>query len=122
MKEIYITLVLFFLLLGGIVLNNIYMNAFYEEFGEMLDSLPAVGESDCRARLYELAERWNEKRLTVSIGVSYDDIERVSERIRLLTAAAENGDALEFELQRRQLATAIGHVTRLERLSVESIF
>lgn len=122
MKEIVIASVLLIVLLCGIALNNRFINDFYAVATESVKNMPPVGSEGCYDAVCEFDKYWSGKRAAVSFGVSYDDVERINEKVRLLKAAALAGDAAEFELQREQLIGAIEHAARLERISFESIF
>lgn len=122
MREIIIASVLLVILLTGITVNNRFINDFYESALLSVKKMPPAGFEGCYDAVCALDEYWSEKKSAVSFSVSYDDVERITEKIRLLKAAALADDSVEFELQREQLTTALEHAARLERISFESIF
>lgn len=122
MREIIIASVLLVILLTGITVNNQFINDFYESALLSIKKMPPAGSEGCYDAVCALDEYWSEKKSAVSFSVSYDDVERITEKIRLLKAAALADDPVEFELQREQLTTALEHAARLEHISFESIF
>lgn len=122
MREIIISALLLAALIAGIVTNSVFIRNFYEYAIDAAEKMPPVGTEGCYEAVCALDAYWFEKKTAVSFSVSYDDVERVTEKLRLLKAAALAGDRDEFEYQRGQLITAIEHAARLERVSFESIF
>ncbi len=122
MREIITAALLLAILLAGVAVNNRIMLDFCSDATEMIGALPAADDRRCVAAVKDLTRLWEARRTAVSFSVSYDDIERISEKLALLTAAAELGDRVEFEARRAELASAVGHAARLERLGFESIF
>ena len=122
MREIIISALLFAVLIGGIAVNSVFIRDFYEYAIETAQKMPSAESEGCYEAVCAFDEYWHEKKTAVSFSVSYDDVERITERLRLMKAAALAEDAAEFELQREQLVTAIEHAARLERVSFESIF
>ena len=115
MKEIIIASLLLAALLAGIAVNSRIINDFYDTAVRMTKELPPAGAEGSYEAVCAFDVYWHEKKTAVSFSVSYDDVERITEKVRLLKVAALASDASEFELQREQLA-------RLERVSFESIF
>lgn len=122
MREIIISALLFAVLIAGIAVNSVFIRDFYEYSIEAAKKMPSAESEGCYEAVCAFDEYWHEKKTAVSFSVSYDDVERITERLRLMKAAALAKDAAEFELQREQLVTAIEHAARLERVSFESIF
>ena len=122
MREIIISALLFAVLIAGIAVNSVFIRDFYEYAIETAQKMPSAESEGCYEAVCAFDEDWHEKKTAVSFSVSYDDVERITERLRLMKAAALAEDAAEFELQREQLVTAIEHAARLERVSFESIF
>lgn len=122
MREIITAALLLAMLLAGVAVNNCIIRDFCRDATAMIGALPTADDDGCVAAVGALTRLWDERRTAVSFSVSYDDIERISEKLALLTAAAELGDAVEFEARRAELASAVGHAARLERLGFESIF
>lgn len=121
MKEIIIASLLLAALLGGIAVNSRFINDFYSTATQSVKEMPPVGSGGCYDAVCDFELYWNEQKTAVSFSVSYDDVEKITERIRLLKKAALIGDEIEFELHREQLITAIEHASHLERVSFESI-
>ena len=122
MKEIIIASLLLAALLGGIAVNSRFINDFYSAATQSVKEMPPVGSGGCYDAVCDFEAYWNEQKTAVSFSVSYDEVEKITERIRLLKKAALIGDETEFELHREQLITAIEHASHLERVSFESIF
>lgn len=122
MREIITAALLLVVLLAGVAINNKTVRDFCREADEMIRALPSADDGNCAADVAKVKELWEDRRAAVSFSISYDDIERISEKLALLTAAAELGDMVEFEARRAELISAVGHAARLEHLGFESIF
>lgn len=122
MREIITAALLLAVLLAGVAVNNKTVLDFCREATEMINALPSADNIGCAGAVAKLEDLWEDKRTAVSFSISYDDIERISEKLALLTSAAELGDDVEFEARRAELISAVYHAARLERPSFESIF
>ncbi len=122
MREIITAALLLALLLAGIVINNMLIRDFCSQATDMISALPAANDENCVSAVAEFTALWELRRTAVSFSVSYDDIERINEKLTLLTAAAQLGDNVEFEARRAELMSAVHHAERLEKFEFESIF
>ena len=88
MKEIIIASLLLAALLAGIAVNSRIINDFYDTAVRMTKELPPAGAEGSYEAVCAFDVYWHEKKTAVSFSVSYDDVERITEKVRLLKVAA----------------------------------
>ena len=120
MKAVWISLVLFCLLLGGTALNVWYIHKTAAHFYEAAEAL-SVPE-DREATLTELENFWERQEPLISLTVSFRELDHFGEIIVQLRWAQELGDEAEFLRYRALLVDAVEELIRTEQFSVENLF
>lgn len=121
MKSLYVSLVLFAVMLGGIVTNFVYINRTADKMTEMLDALPALTEPACLEATQEICDFWLEEADLVALSVSYTVVDRVSEQAALLVSCAACHDFYGYHSALALLKDAVGDMRRLERFSIGNL-
>ncbi len=108
-------------MLGGIVLNAIYINKVTTHLQTALDELPDILSPDCRERAQELLKYWEKHEPYVCLSVSFTMIDRLTEQAILLSSCAECGDVYGFQSALSLLKDCVRDVRRLEQFSVANL-
>lgn len=120
MKAVWISLILFALLLIGTVLNVWYIHQTADHFYKAAEDLAIPEMRD--ATLSELEAFWERQEPLISLTVSFRELDHFGEIIAQLRWAQEIGDDAEFSRYRALLIDAVEELMRTEKFSVENLF
>lgn len=112
-------LLAFALMLGGIAANCVFIARTANEMERAIAALPEAGEA--KEALDEIEAFWQRRRTAVSVSISFQDIRAIDNDLAQMRAAAEVGERSDFESARRLALSAVAHMRRLERFSLECI-
>ncbi len=121
MKSFVITLLLLLLMLGGILVNHLYINKVANSLLSGLDSMPQECNEESTSQARELLSYWEAHADRVDLSVSFPLVDRVGEQLNVLIACAECGDLYGYRSTLAILKDAVKDIKRLERLTVGSI-
>ena len=114
MKGFIISLLVFGLLVGGIILNSVYIDKTCQELEEKLDALPGVTEAT--AQTAALCARWEKENSKISISVSLQMLDKIDAILAELDYAVHFGDEAAFEKCRVLAKVAIKEIKDNEGL------
>ena len=92
MKSLFVTLILFVLMLFGITLNHYHIHHVCDEITQRLHALPDVGEDGCLSAVQALNDYWLSRADTIEFSSGYAAVDRISEQTATLLACASCGD------------------------------
>lgn len=121
MRTVWIALLLFLAMLGGIVWNGFYVHGVAADLSSELSALPADPSPDLVDRVSALRDGWDARVGIVGLSVGYTVLDRVGEQLALLVAACRSGDVLGYRQAIALLSDALDDLVRLERFSVENL-
>lgn len=119
MKTFIASICAFSLLLFLITWNVCFVNRTMDEMENAVRALPACEHAS--EALDELDARWQEKRTTLSLSVSYNEMRDLDVYLAQMRAAAAERDDLQFETARLMALDAIKDIRRLERITLTSV-
>ena len=119
MKSFWIMLLVFAMMLGGIAVNCVFIDRTADKMERAIAALPEVGEAE--DALAETEAFWQKRRTAVSISISFNDIRAIDNDLAQMRAAAEVGEDSDYETARLLALSAVAHMRRLERFSLECI-
>ena len=120
MKEFWITLILFIIILGGVIANSIYVSAVSQSLEDFAEEMNY--ERDSEALLDELQGFWSKHKKFIALSVDTPQIDSVEKIIMSLRLAHERRENFEFEKYRLHLFEASREIARLENLSLQTVF
>ena len=121
MRGFIITTCLFIALLVCIFLNYNYVNSVHTTMHEIVDELSGDPCEENDIIISKLQEYWDSKNTTLSISVSFREIDDLSDAIDSLSAANEVRDTTQFSIYKELVENAIDVVIRLEKFSIKNI-
>ena len=121
MKQVVIVLVLFGLMIGGIVWNGIYINKEGSRISARLEELPEAPGEEAARMARELEESWKKESKIAGLSVGATAMDRVSETLAQLVAAAECGDYYGYHSARALLLDVVNDLPRLERFRIDNL-
>ena len=119
MRSFIITALLFFLMCGGIFINNGYINQSAEYIRECVSD--ENFESDPEAAIKELDDFWKKNHSVVGLSVGYKELDRISDLIIDLKTYFELGNSSEVFRIRAMIDECADELSRLERFSLENL-
>ena len=114
MKGFILSLCVFALLSGGIVLNAIYIDKTCQKLSEELDALPPV--TDATAQAAALYEHWEQEKGKFGISVSLQTLDKIDAIFAELDYAVRFHDAATFERCRALAGVALKEIQENEGL------
>ncbi len=120
MKSLIVTVILFCLLLGAIILNSILVHRTVDHLNDLLSQIESVTDQD--STLSELETYWEKQKKFLSLSVSFRDLDHVEETLVGLRWAYDEQDEKEFRKYHALLTDAVAEIARIERLSLENLF
>ena len=121
MKQVLIVLVLFGLMIGGIVWNGIYINKEGSRISADLKNLPETPGKEAVEMARSLEKDWKKQSKFVGLSVGAASMDRVSESLAQLVAAAECGDLYGYVAARALLLDVVDDLPRLERFRIDNL-
>ena len=116
MKGFVATLALFFLTVGLIVGNAIYINRIATRLEEKIEALPDVSDSQCAPLAEEILSYWKSHERWVALSASYTIADHVTEQATLLLVCARAGDVYGYRSAAALLLDAIDDMRHPELL------
>lgn len=120
MKNIYLTVLLFTLMIAAIISNFLCVRGSVETLRELCLALPENRES-AGPTVAQIEAAWDDIYTRLSLTVSYTQLDAVDDRIRSLRAGVAIGDS-EYLSARAALLPAVNRLDRLERFSLDNLF
>lgn len=119
MKDFWFAMVLFVIILGGVIVNSIYVSEISRELEGFADRINY--ERNSEVLLDELQDFWNKHKKFVAISVDTSQIDSIEKIILSLRLAYDRGESFEFEKYRMQLSEVSREMARLETLSLQTV-
>lgn len=121
MRGLVITLALFVILLGIITVNSIFVEYSVQKMRYTVENLQLIPCSQNQIIINEFDTNWKRISLWLSLSVSYEDIEELTDVIDAAKAANETGNVEQFKIHVNLLLNAIDELGRLEKFSIKNI-
>ena len=121
MKGFIITLILFALMLGIIMLNFYFVDKSVNDMQKRVEDLQPIPCAENALIIDELDKNWDKFNIWLSLSVSYEEIEELTNMIDATKAANETNDIEQFKIHVNLLLNAIEEIGRLEKFSIKNI-
>lgn len=121
MKGFIITLILFAILISIVIINSFYVNNIINDIKNEITSLKTIPCEENAIIIKQIKSKWEKDSIWVSLSVSYEDIEELTDMIASLEASNSVKDYNQFKLYYELILNSIKDIGRLERFSVKNI-
>lgn len=121
MRGLIISLILFSIMLVIITLNYYFVNKSLGDMTNITESLLPVPCEENDAILVQLIENWSKLSFWLSLSVSHNEIEELTNRIMTLQSANEIRNIEQFHINSKLLINSIEEIGRLESFSIKNI-
>ncbi len=121
MKEFIFTIFLFIILLASIILNCIYVNSIHDFMHNKVNEISTTPCKENEDLINELIAYWEDKKILLSISVSFSQIDDLSNALDSLYASNSAEDITQLSINIELLQNAIDAIMRLEQFSIENI-
>ncbi len=121
MKQVVIVLILFGIMLGGIVWNALYIDKEVNRFVSRLDELPDQPGQEAFEAAQAIAGEWEKQSGIIGLSVGVTVMDRVSEGMAQLVAAAQCGDYYKYRETLALLCDIVADLSRLEQFRIDNL-
>lgn len=121
MKSLAISIILFILLITGLILNAIYINEETSKLTVLVKGLDDINCEDFDEQISRLEEEWQRFRRIADISCQHSDLNKIDLTIQEMKARAEVNSPEDYETARQALIFLLKELSRLEKLSPESL-
>ena len=121
MRGFIITLILFSILISIVIINSFYVNNIINDIKNEITSLKTIPCEENAIIIKQIKSKWEKDSIWVSLSVSYEDIEELTDMIVSLEASNSVKDYNQFKLYHELILNSIEDIGRLERFSVKNI-
>ncbi len=121
MRGFIVTVILFITLLLTISLNVFFVEKTIMHMKKEVHSLKSLPCEENAIIINNISNDWQKNNVWISLSVSYDNIEELTNIIDSLKAANTSDDIIQFQIHIELLLNAIEELGRLEKLSVKNI-
>ena len=121
MRGFIITLILFAILISIVIINSFYVNNIINDIKNEITSLKTIPCEENAIIIKQIKSKWEKDSILVSLSVSYEDIEELTDMIASLEASNSVKDYNQFKLYYELILNSIEDIGRLERFSVKNI-
>lgn len=119
MKTFYVSLLIFFALLGLITWNMLFVNRSMCELETAMIDLPSCEEAS--ADFEKVRAKWQALYRPLSFSVSFEDLRSMDSYFFQMQTAIDQEDALQYETARSGVLSTIKVIRRPEQFSLTSI-
>ena len=116
MKSFVTSLILILLMLGGILLNALYINNVETRIKNEISSLTEPTHTDTLTATIRIRDHWEKDARRIHISVNHTVVDRITEQMEVLAACAACGDVYGFYTAKALLLDALEDMRRLERI------
>ena len=121
MKFFYVAIILLIILISIVTVNCIYINEVCRDLLSLIDEAIAVGITQADTQIEKIEQIWEDERATLSLSISYVELDKFDTHLSALKVAAESGNEYEYQSALKILKELAASLARLERLSISNI-
>ena len=121
MRGFIITLILLAILISIVIINSFYVHNIINDIKNEIASLKTIPCEENAIIIKNIKSDWEKDSVWISLSVSYEDIEELTDMITSLEAANSVRDYNQFKLYYELISNSIDDIGRLEKFSVKNI-
>ena len=121
MRGFIITAILFSIMIILIISNMLIME---ETTSNMKEAIEILEKNPCQENeiiIEKLANDWQKTSVWISLSISYDNIEEITDMISSLQASNRTNNVEQFQIHISLLLNSIDEMGRLEKISIKNI-
>lgn len=119
MKALVISLLLFSLVLGAVIVNSFYVKGVCDHIIDIVEKVKSADE--CDALIKDMKEIWSDARPILELSIRLNEIERMNDLIESLEASHISKNTAEFQKYCRLISGLAEELINSERISLKSI-
>jgi len=120
MRSFIATLLLFFLLVGSVVVNSIYVSSVCEKLENMANALKSSTQRE--PLISQLKSIWHSNSSYLNLSIRTNEIERMNDLIESLAASHNAKNEAEFQKYCILISALASDFSNYEKFSFHSIF
>ena len=121
MRDLIISVILFFLLIAAIAGNSIYIRKETAELQEAVNAVPAIDAPDCEKKIGELRLYWQDFKKIARLSLNYSELNRMECLIEEMDCHRQTGNMNDFEHAKVMMVNLLREMARLEKVSLDGV-
>lgn len=122
MKGCILAAAILLLVLGGVIVNALFIRHTANQLFELVEALPDVPNTqETPLTIVDIRQKLEKKVPLLGITVAYTTIDRVSEALISLESFAQTGDIRQYHATLSLLIDLIEELARTEKITIENI-
>lgn len=122
MKDFFIAITLFSLLVAIIICNSIYVKNEVSILRDAVRGIPSIDSPDCQLFINSLRTKWRDFKKIARLSLNYAEINKMDCLIEELDCHLETKNGNDFENAKVMMMNILSEIVRLEEISVDGIF
>ena len=121
MKGLIISTSLFLLLVIGVIANSFYANTVHDDMHAMVYEISHTPSPENATQINKIKEYWERHKTLLSISVSFDYIDDLTNKLDALEQANSSFDKTQLAINIELLQNSIDAIIRLENIKIDNI-
>lgn len=121
MKGLIISTSLFLLLVIGVIANSFYANTVHDDMHAMVYEISHTPSPENANQINKIKEYWERHKVLLSISVSFDYIDDLTNKLDALEQANSSFDKTQLAINIELLQNSIDAIIRLENIKIDNI-
>ncbi len=121
MKGLIISTSLFLLLVIGVIANSFYANTVHDDMHAMVYEISHTPRTENATQINKIKEYWERHKVLLSISVSFDYIDDLTNKLDALEQANSSFDKTQLAINIELLQNSIDAIIRLENIKIDNI-
>ena len=121
MKGLIISTSLFLLLVIGVIANSFYANTVHDDMHAMVYEISHTPSPENATQIDKIKEYWERHKVLLSISVSFDYIDDLTNKLDALEQANSSFDKTQLAINIELLQNSIDAIIRLENIKIDNI-
>ena len=121
MKGLIISTSLFLILVIGVIANSFYANTVHDDMHAMVYEISHTPSPENATQINKIKEYWEYHKVLLSISVSFDYIDDLTNKLDALEQANSSFDKTQLAINIELLQNSIDAIIRLENIKINNI-
>ena len=122
MRSFIVSSLLFIILITATLLNSFFICSRADRLIDLVNEIPSVDADRCNIALIAFDNEWQKFKKAAAFTTAYSELNKISCVIEELYVHLENKNKYDFDHCIATLRLCLSEISRLEKISVDSVF